>query len=112
MAEFPVEQINDSTVQIKVDLRLYHKDALCAALYRYSDRFFIHQQVDDGDDSLVRVCFEDKTGAKLDPAVLKQFSCDLIDEQLRFNINQRCGHIRDLIVEEAFRPVNSRAGAS
>ena len=36
----------------------------------------------------------------------EQFCNELIDQQVRYNTNLQFGHIRDLIVEEAFKPVN------
>ena len=40
--------------------------------------------------------------------VLKQFCNELIDQQIRYNTNVQFGHIRDMIVKEAFRPVTSK----
>ena len=42
----------------------------------------------------------------LDENIVKQFCNDLIDQQLREITTEKYGHIRDLIVEEAFKPVS------
>lgn len=54
------------------------------------------------------VIFESKDGNILTVDIPKQFCNELIDQQLRHNVNEQFGHIRDMIVEEAFRPVNSK----
>ena len=52
------------------------------------------------------VIFESKEDNALTANIPKQFCNELIDQQLRHNVNEQFGHIRDMIVEEAFRPVS------
>lgn len=105
MAEliFPVTEFENDKFQVFVDMALYVKEALVAACYKFTDRFFVHQQT-EGD--VVTVVFESKDGNVVSAEVVKQFCNELIDQQVRFNTNQQFGRIRDLIVEEAFKPVN------
>ena len=55
---------------------------------------------------MVKVTLESKNGNLVSDQIAKQFCNDLIDQQVRYNTSLQFGHIRDLIVEEAFRPVN------
>ena len=105
MAElkFPVTELESDKFQVVVDMALYAKEALVAACYKFTDRFYIHQQTSGNN---VIVVFETKDGNDVSEFVVKQFCNELIDQQVRFNTNQQFGHIRDLIVEEAFKPVN------
>ncbi len=105
MAElkFPVTELEKDKFQVIVDMVLYAKESLAAACYKYTDRFYIHQQT-DGEN--IDVVFESKDGNTITEETVKQFCNELIDQQVRFNTNQQFGHIRDLIVEEAFKPVN------
>ena len=105
MAElkFPVTKLDNDKFQVVVDIALYAKEALVAASYKFTDQFFVHQQKER--DS-VCVVFESKDGNAVSEETVKQFCNELIDQQVRFNMNQQFGHIRDLIVEEAFKPVN------
>lgn len=97
--------LGTKSFQVKVDASLYAKEAIAAACYKFTDRFYIHQQGEGND--IIYVVFEsidennivsDKTG--------KEFCNELIDQQVRYNTNLQFGHIRDLIVEEVFKPVN------
>lgn len=101
--KFPITTLEGDMFQIVVDMTLYVKEALVAACYKFTDRFYVHQQT-DGDT--VKVLFESKDGNTITEETVKQFCNELIDQQVRFNTNQQFGHIRDLIVEEAFKPVN------
>lgn len=104
MAEliFPVTELEKDKFQVIVDMALYAKESLTAACYKFTDRFYIHQQT-DGEN--IVVVFESKDGNTITEETVKLFCNELIDQQVRFNTNQQFGHIRDLIVEEAFKPV-------
>ena len=101
--KFPICELDNDKFQVVVDMALYTKEVLVAACYIFTDRFFVHQQT-EGD--VVIVTFESKDGNEVSAEVVKQFCNELIDQQVRYNTNQQFGHIRDLIVEEAFKPVN------
>ena len=60
----------------------------------------------DSNQNSVVVIFESKENNIVDASIVKQFCNELIDQQLRYDTNAQFGHIRDLIVEEAFKPVN------
>ena len=79
----------------------FSEKAIIATIYRYTDKYFVYQNTMPSDDKQVCVIFESKDGA-LDENIAKQFCNDLIDQQLREITTEKCGHIRDLIVEEAF----------
>ena len=100
---FPITEIDNDKFQVVVDMALYAKEAIVAACYKFTDRFFVHQHT-EGDS--VCVVFESKEGNAVSEETVKRFCNELIDQQVRYNTNQQFGHIRDLIVEEAFKPVN------
>lgn len=101
--KFPITELDNNRFQVVVDMALYAKESLMAAVYKFTDRFYIHQQ---SSDNKVNVVFESKDGAAINDDIVKQFCNELIDQQVRYNMNLQFGHIRDLIVEEAFKPVS------
>lgn len=101
--KFPIVQLEGNTFQVMVDLGLYAKESLTATCYKFTDRFYVHQQI-NGD--VVDVVFESKDNNVVSEHIVKLFCNELIDQQVRYNTNLQFGHIRDLIVEEAFKPVN------
>ncbi len=105
MAElkFPVTELDKNRFQVVVDMAIYAKESLVAACYKFTDRFYIHQETSGNN---VIATFEAKDGNDISDVIVKQFWNELIDQQVRFNTNQQFGHIRDLIVEEAFKPVS------
>ncbi|WP_300791702.1 His-Xaa-Ser system protein HxsD [uncultured Bacteroides sp.] len=104
--QFPVVELDNNKFQIIVDLALYSKDVITAAIYKFSHLFYIHQQTDKSNSNLVIVIFESKDGNTINVNVPKHFCNELINQQLRHDVNAQFGHIRDMIVEEAFKPVS------
>ena len=100
---FPINVIDNDKFKVVVDMSLYAKESLVSACYKYTDHFYVHQKTIDNN---IEVVFESKDCNVVTDIVVKQFCNELIDQQVRYNMNQQFGHIRDLIVEEAFKPVN------
>ena len=101
--KFPILELEKDKFQVVVDMAIYTKESLVAACYKFTDRFYIHQQTSGNN---VIAIFEAKDGNEISDVIVKHFCNELIDQQVRFNTNQQFGHIRDLIVEEAFKPVS------
>lgn len=89
--------------QVDIDLALYDKEAITATCYKYTDRFYISQKTIA--NSIVRVSFESHREEAIKETIIKDFLNELIDQQVRCNVNKQFGYIRDLIVEQAFKPV-------
>lgn len=100
----PITKTEKGGFQVTIDLNLYSEKAITATIYKYTDKFFVYQNIMPNNDKQVSVTFESKED-KLGESIVKQFCNDLIDQQLREITTEKYGHIRDLIVEEAFKPV-------
>lgn len=107
MAEFkfPIVELAADKFHVSVDTSLYAKEVITAAIYKFSHLFYIHQQTDTCNKTFVNILFESKDNSKVADEVLKQFFNELIDQQIRYNTNAQFGHIRDMIVQEAFKPI-------
>lgn len=105
--KIPVFELGNGCFQVSVDLNLYSADAITATSYKFTDRYFIHQQTSTEDEKIVNVILEAKdANTVVSPNDIKEYCNALIDQQVRVITNKQFGHIRDLIVEEAFKPVN------
>lgn len=98
------------SITYKVDLRQYSQEALNAVLYTYSGQFFIEQKLNaEGTEAEVKLLLKDlasSLNAQEQRQLRGEFYQNLIDQQVRLDLEQRFGHIRDLLVAEAFKPVN------
>ena len=103
--KFPLITLSGNRFQISVDLNLYVKEAITATCYKLSHLYFIHQSIDPT-TSHVNVIFEAKENQQISDDAPKLFCNELINEQVRHDVNVKFGHIRNMIVEEAFKPLN------
>ena len=101
--EFPVYELDKNKFQVKASLAIYAKEAVAAACYKYSGKYFVHQEQVENQ---ILITLETKEDNAVDATIAKSFCNELIDQQIRFNVNCQFGNIRDMIVTEAFRPVN------
>lgn len=100
--EFPITIHND-LFKVEVSLKLYDNEAITSSCYKFSGNYFIHKNL-DGDNVIITL--KSKESNVVTEEIVMKFCNDLIDQQIRIDVNKKFGHIRDLIVEEAFKPVN------
>jgi len=94
----------DNPLKIKVDLSIYKQEAITAAVYRFTDRYFVSQ---NGVDNGIEVTFTAKPEQVVKSELLaKEFENELIDQQIRYDTEQKFGEIRNLIVKQAFAPIS------
>ncbi len=105
---YPLIFLEEDKLQVKIDKRLYSPDAITATLYKYSHLYYIHQQIDENNTNLINIIFESIEKTPIPTDIPKKFCNDLIDQQIRHNIDLQFGEIRKIIVNEAFKPVNTK----
>ena len=92
--------------EVQVDTELFSKETINAVVYKYSGKFYIQQTINN---NKIDISFKAKENTdNISQYIIDEFFNDLIDQQFRYETNKIFGHIRDLIVEEAFKPVNSK----
>lgn len=101
----PIIQLSDKSFKITVDTTIYTKDAIVNACYKFTNNYHVFQEQSTR-ESCIDVIFEAKNETTMTDRAIKDFCNELIDQQVRHNTNLQFGHIRDLIVEEAFKPMN------
>lgn len=100
-----VHVVADNKFMVEVSLKIYDKEAIAESAYKFSGKCYVHQQPSENNPDVIEVYFESKDGETISATNVKEFCTDLVDQQIRINTNKQFGHIRDLIVEEAFKPV-------
>ena len=93
---------------IIVDKSLYSREAITATVYRFSGDYNVSVENSGDSSDKYAITLNPKDENKVGTDIHDVFIRDLIDQQVRLDIEERFGHIRDLIVEEAFKPVTKR----
>lgn len=93
-------------VEISVSKAFFEKDAVFAAAYKFTGRVSVG--IEPESETRVRVSMRPLAGQKrVDlEEVAREFRNELIDEQLRLDLDKRFGGIRELIVRHAFSPLD------
>ena len=88
-----------------IDVSNYNRDVVVSVAGRFTDDYYVSIQDVAGKPSTLSVKhkFSPTGDSAVDVAGLIDNA--LIEQQLRFNLNQRFGHLRDQIVEKAFAPI-------
>lgn len=100
---FPIYKTEENLVKVSLPSSVYEVEAIRQSAYKFSGDYNIIIQ-EDG--SNYDVLFESKTETPILENKVKEICNDFIDQQIRIDTEKQFGHIRDIIVEEAFKPVN------
>lgn len=95
-----------TSISITLNPELYAKEAIVATLYKYSGKYIVAQELSES--NIVVSISAREQGQSIPEDLIQHFHTDLIDQQVRYNVSREFGHIRNLIVEEAFKPINQK----
>ncbi len=95
------------TLEIRVSKALYDREAIIAAAYALSGLCGI--KIEPASEQFLKVSLEPlEPHNDLDLSELEhKFTNELIDQQLRIDLERRYGPIRQLIVQHAFSPLEN-----
>lgn len=92
---------------LATDLSIYSVSAVLKTAYKFTDRcyVFVTRAAELPEQLLVVLSPKDADG-RVDDALMGQFSNELIDQRLREMLEGEFGHLRTLIVAQAFAEGN------
>jgi len=94
----------DKKINIILSKEFYEKEAILSAIHKFEN--IVYTQVHPINEKEVNVKFENKNSSNLE-YLKKEFLNEVLDQQVRLDLEKRFGHIRDLIYRHAFSPVKS-----
>lgn len=101
--------ISNGGATASLSKEIYGKEAVMAAAYRQTAKYAVDIR-DEGQDFVV--VFANKGGGEGNELEviddMQSFFNGALDEQLRQQLEQKTGRIRDLIVQHAFSPIDLR----
>jgi len=89
---------------LTIDPVVYRLAAVKKAAYRFGDRFHIEIEAPAG--GLIRVSLTSKTGGADDASPGGEFRNEVLDQELREQVADETGRIRDLLMAQAFSGVS------
>ena len=102
------KQLQDDGLIFEISTELYQKEAILFAAHTFIDRCYV--DIDPSSEKRINVSFRPKNkDIQLDKIALN-FCNELLDQQVRLNVEKSYGNIRDLIVKQAFQPIEDIKG--
>ena len=99
-----VKKIDNDTVLLEINNNLYDVQAIINATYKFTNKCYIHNKPIS--DAVIGVYFKAKENTIVSlEKIADEFCNELIDQQVRLNIEKECGSIRNEIVKKAFSPI-------
>lgn len=91
-------------ISIPLNNSCYDKIAVFQASYRFTDQCYVEIQPKEGEAIVVTLSLKEEGSADLS-VIAKEFQNEVIDQQLRLELEKRYGSLRELIYEHAFAPI-------
>jgi His-Xaa-Ser system protein HxsD len=100
-----IKRLRNDSLIFEVPLELYHKEAILFAAHTFIDRCYV--DIDPSSEKCINVSFRPKNKDIQFDNIALEFCNELLDQQVRLNVEKSYGNIRDLIVKQAFQPVEN-----
>ena len=84
----------------------FEREPVFAAAAKFTDRYYVGIQ--PADEYNVEVSIQPKKADDADDNIVKLFCNELIKQQVRHDLQNRFGKLRDMIVEQAFSPLEKK----
>jgi len=100
-------KLEDGRLLIKLDKSVYEKEAVMAAAYKMTDTCVII--VKPLETNHLGVYFEPKDNQEENELQLiaENYCNEVLDQQVRLDVEKQNGNIRDLLVRQAFSPIEN-----
>ena len=100
---YPISRTEENMAIVSLPKSIYEAEALRQSAYKFSGEYHVIIQENGSNYDVV---FESIKRETITDNQVKEICNDFIDQQIRIDTEKQFGHIRDMIVEEAFKPVN------
>lgn len=98
-----IKRLQNDSLIFEVPLDLYQREAILFAAHIFIDRCYV--DIDPSSEKHINISFRPKNKDIQSDKVALDFCNELLDQQVRLNIEKSYGNIRELIVKQAFQPI-------
>lgn len=101
-----ISEIEEGAAHLRLMKEIYDKEAVLNAAYKMTDKYSV--LIKPVGDHEMSVIIEPKSQQSIEEleSAASAFCNEVLDEQIRLDLEKRFGKIRKLIVEHAFSPLD------
>lgn len=103
--------IDGDTVVILLDKEYFEKSAIFAASYKFTHKYIVQIEPEGQRKVSVSIVPKQASNELLLKDVAGEFMNEVLDQQVRLDLERRYGSIRELIVRHAFAPIENLKNA-
>ena len=100
-----ISEVEDGKLLLVLSKEFYEKEAVFASAYKFTNRCTI--LIEPIESNSVGVYFKGNSDEYDLQKIAEEFCNEVLDQQLRLDIEKKYGNIRDLIVKQAFSPIEN-----
>lgn len=104
MQDRMISTLDDGTLYVRFNNELYELEAIRAAAFKFSDRYFALIKPFDAHEVILILDPKPSSNPDIEND-LKLLCNETLDQQIRLDLEKRYGNIRELIVKQAFLPI-------
>ncbi len=101
-----ISSLNTDQNKVVLDKTFFEREPVLAAAAKFTHDYYVSIQPIEINEFEVKL--QPKQGVEPDINILKEFCNELIDAQVRHDLYQQFGKIREMIVEQAFYPLEKK----
>jgi His-Xaa-Ser system protein HxsD len=101
-----ISEIKEDTAHVRLMKEIYDKEDVLNATYKMTDKYSV--LIKPVGDHEMLVIIEPKSQQSVEEleSAVSDFCNEVLDQQIRLDLEKRFGRIRELIVEHAFSPLD------
>jgi His-Xaa-Ser system protein HxsD len=92
--------------EILLDRNLFEREAILATASRFTNQYYIG--VDFFNEYSIKVSIQPKDNIATESNIAKIFYNELIEQQVKCDLQKKFGKLREMIVEQAFYPLEKK----
>jgi His-Xaa-Ser system protein HxsD len=100
-----IQKLEDGRLALKVNKSIFHQESILSAMYKFTHNCYIH--IDSLDSDYYSVIFAAKHSSIDLVSEASNFCNELIDQEIRYNLDNSNKSIKQLIIKKAFFPFQS-----
>ena len=92
--------------KVVLSKEFFEREAVLATASRFTDRYYVGIQPTD--EYHIEISIQSKKSDDADENIIKVFCNELIEQQVRHDLQNKFGRLREMIVEQAFYPLEKK----
>jgi His-Xaa-Ser system protein HxsD len=103
-----IEELSPNLFRVVFSLDIYSQEALLSASQRLNDRFYV--KIDPCGNNALSVTLQGKEDVNTQTVkkAMLEFVNDALEDQVRLNLMEKTGGLREIIYRHAFLPLEER----